>query len=58
MLRCLPCCSCPAGYNAAIVFTVICMLLYNVQQDIEQPFDVSCAGFMHLLAVVARLAAF
>ncbi|WIA29367.1 hypothetical protein OEZ86_011872 [Tetradesmus obliquus] len=31
--------SCPAGYNAAIVFTVICMLLYNVQQDIEQPFD-------------------
>jgi hypothetical protein len=40
-LYCLSCCSCPAGYSAAIVFTIICMLLYNVQQDIEQPFDVS-----------------
>jgi hypothetical protein len=38
---CVSFCSCPAGYSAAIVFTIICMLLYNVQQDIEQPFDVS-----------------
>jgi tetrahydromethanopterin S-methyltransferase subunit E len=42
--------SCPAGYSAAIVFTIICMLLYNVQQDIEQPFDVSRASAVCVLA--------
>lgn len=33
--------TCPAGYAASIVYTTIVMLLYNVQQDIEQPFDMS-----------------
>jgi hypothetical protein len=32
-------CRCPAGYSAAVIYVVIAMLLYNVQQDIEQPFD-------------------
>lgn len=32
-------CSCPAGYSAAVVFVVIVLLLYHVQQDIENPFD-------------------
>lgn len=33
--------TCPAGYAATIVYTTIEMLLYNVQQDIEQPFDMT-----------------
>lgn len=31
--------SCPAGYSASIIYVVIVMLLYNIQQDIQQPFD-------------------
>jgi hypothetical protein len=33
--------TCPAGYAATIVYTTIVMLLYNVQQDIERPFDMT-----------------
>jgi hypothetical protein len=33
--------TCPAGYAASIVYTTIVMLLFNVQQDIEQPFDMT-----------------
>ncbi len=33
--------TCPAGYSASLVFVVIVMLLYNIEQDMEQPFDES-----------------
>lgn len=32
-------CSCPAGYTASIVYCLITMLLFNTQQDLENPFD-------------------
>jgi hypothetical protein len=32
-------CSCPAGYTASIIYCLICMLLFNTQQDLENPFD-------------------
>lgn len=31
--------SCPAGYTASIVYCLITMLLFNTQQDLENPFD-------------------
>lgn len=31
--------SCPAGYAGAISYVTIVMLLFNIQQDIELPFD-------------------
>lgn len=31
--------NCPAGYAGSIVFCTISMLLYHIQQDIENPFD-------------------
>ena len=41
LVTCCGLCSCPAGYSASIIYVVIVMLLYNVQQDIEQPFDMA-----------------
>lgn len=34
-------CSCPAGYTASIVYCLITMLLFNTQQDLENPFDMN-----------------
>jgi hypothetical protein len=31
--------SCPAGYTASVCYVITVLLLYNVQSDIEQPFD-------------------
>lgn len=47
----IPCmtCRCPAGYSAAVIYVVIAMLLYNVQQDIEQPFDMEVGHTVCLL---------
>jgi hypothetical protein len=45
---------CPAGYTAAIVFTMIVMMLFNVQQDIELPFDMD--GLVsHITGLLAGL---